>query len=237
MSTTVMSTAVLEPPSHSTSPDLPALPRFVARVRHVATPIALAFGMALVFLGGSMHDPGQDDDVTFVRLIGTHVNRWMFVHIVITAGWLLFGVGAGAVTRLIRGRGRVPFLVATPMLVVGALGWAFMNLTHGILAYALNGRTDVDLVTGTQVQLDYFDLPWTKAIVSLMLFAAVGVAVMGIGAIRSRLVPTWVGILLIVALVPVFLAPEGPVALLTGLPLVVGLAGIARAALKVESGL
>ncbi len=58
---------------------------------------------------------------------------------------------------------------------------------------------------------------------------------MGVGAIRSRLVPTWAGVLLCVALVPVLMAPEGPVGLLGGLPLMIGLGVLARSAAKVAS--
>lgn len=112
---------------------------------------------------------------------------------------------------------------------------AFQNLTHGVLAYALNGRSDVTLHTATQVQLDYFELGGAKAIVNLQVFALVAIILMGIGAIRSRLVPTWVGALLCVALVPVFMAPEGPVGLLGGLPLMVGLAALARSVSKVRT--
>jgi hypothetical protein len=150
----------------------------------------------------------------------------------VTVGWLLLVVGAGALTRLMRGRGRVAFGIATPFMIVGGLAWAFQNLTHGVLAYALNGRTDIDLHTATQIQLDYFELSWTKAIVSLQVFALLSVIAMGIGAIRSRLVPTWVGALLCVALLPVFLAPEGPAGLLGGLPLMIGLAALACSAVR-----
>ena len=112
---------------------------------------------------------------------------------------------------------------------------AFQNLTYGVLAYALNGRTDVDLHTATHIQLDSFDLAWTKSIVWLQVFALLAIVVIGIGAIRSRLVPTWVGALLCVALVPVFLAPEGPAGLLGGLPLMIGLAALARSTAKVAA--
>src|SRR5262249_35183850 len=152
-------------------------------------------------------------DETFVRLISGHINRWMLVHLLLTLGWLLLVVGVGALTRLMRGRGRVPFMIATPLMIVGGLAWAFEDLTHGNLAYALHARTDVSLHTATQIQLDYFELGWTKAIVNLQALALLALVVMGIGAIRSRLVPTWVGVLLCVSLFPVFLAPEGPVGL------------------------
>ena len=229
-----MSTTTLDPPIVRDDPPAP-LPRFVTRLRELTVPVALGTGAVVIMVASAMHDEGKDDDETFVRLIGGHINRWMLTHILLTLGWLLLVVGAGALTRLMRGRGRGPFMVATPLLVVGGLAWAFENLTHGILAYALNGRTDVDLHTATQVQLDYFDLTWTKSIVLLQVLALLAIVVMGIGAIRSPRVPTWVGVLLCVALVPVFMAPEGPVGLLGGLPLMIGLAALARSAAKVAA--
>jgi hypothetical protein len=226
-----VSTATIDAPI--VRDDRPApLSRFVTRLRELTVPVALGTGAVVIFAASAMHDEGQDDDQTFVRLISGHINRWMLVHLMLTLGWLLLVVGAGALTRLMRGRGRVPFMVATPLMVVGGLAWAFENLTHGILAYALNGRTDVSLHTATQIQLDFFELGWTKAIVSLQALALLSIIVMGVGAIRSKLVPTWVGVLLCVALVPVFMAPEGPVGLLGGLPLMVGLGALARAAVR-----
>jgi hypothetical protein len=41
----------------------------------------------------------------------------MLVHLMPTFGWLLLVVGAGALARLMRGRGRVPFMIATPLMV------------------------------------------------------------------------------------------------------------------------
>jgi len=223
-----MSTAVLDPPTRQGLDAPPALPRFVTRLRELTVPVALGTGAALIFAASAMHDEGNDDDETFVRLISGHINRWMLVHLMLTLGWLLLVVGAGALTRLMRGRGRVPFMIATPLMVVGGLAWAFENLTHGVLAYALNARADVSLHAATQIQLDYFELGWTKAIVNLQALALLSIIVMGVGAIRSRLVPTWAGVLLCVSLVPVFMAPEGPAGLLGGLPLMVGLAALAR---------
>ncbi len=48
----------------------------------------------------------------------------------------------------------------------------------------------MSLHTATQIQLDYFELGWTKAIVTLQVLALLSIVLMGLGAVRSRLVPT-----------------------------------------------
>ena len=226
-----MSTAVLDRTSRPTADPMPTLPRFVRRARELTVPVALGVGAVVILAASSMHDEGQDDDETFVRLISGHINRWVLVHLLVTLGWLLLVVGAGALdppharTRPSSrswSRRRCSSWVRSR--------WAFENLSHGILAYALNGRPDVDLHTATQIQLDYFELSWTRSIVMLQACALLAMVVMGIGAIRSRLVPTWAGVVLCVSLFPLFMAPEGPVGLLAGLPLMVGLAALARSA-------
>ena len=67
------------------------------------------------------------------------------------------------------------------------------------------------------------------------LLCLMSVLVVGIGAVRSRLVPTWVGVLLIAAPFPIFFAGSGVVIALSGIPLAVGMYQIARAAARATS--
>jgi hypothetical protein len=221
-------------PTQPTEPIESAKPDNWTRIRRGLTPAALLVGPIMTSVGFAMHDKGLDDDVAFVRAIDGHVNRWMFTHLLIAAGFFLICIGTGAVARLARGRGKSATVMATVMIAVGTIAAAFDTVAHGAVAFALAGRTDVNAVVSTHVQLDLYKSPWIVGFVMLQNLALLGLFVLGFAMLRSRSIPRWAGILIIASPVTMMFGGAGVVTLLAGLPLVLGVGCVAAAARRAE---
>ena len=95
-----MSVAALDPPTPQTFDGPAALLSVRRQAPGADAPRRAGTGAVVIFAASAMHDEGNDDDETFVRLISGHINRRMLVHLMLTLGWCLLVVGAGALTLL-----------------------------------------------------------------------------------------------------------------------------------------
>jgi hypothetical protein len=209
------------------------VPPLVAAFRRLAVPVATVAAPLVLGVGVALHPEGDDDDEAFVREVGHHLTRWLVAHVLLTVGFFLVFLSAGALLRLARGRGAVLTQVAAAAIALGGLVSVMETVTHGVLAYALGADSRVSTQLSTQVQLHWFHTAAGQSLEIGMALALLGLVFAGVGVLRSRAVPRWAGVLIVLAPVSILFAGGSPVASALGLlPLAVGFAVVARAAAR-----
>ena len=200
-------------------------------LRRFAGPTALAIGPVLMLLGMALHEqwvgPGEPDE-TFIRTVEGSLTQWGISHFLLTAGLALMAGGATTIFRLARGRGAVLTAVSATAVVLGAALMSLSDLLHGFLQYALAGQ--VDAATSLTIQEAYFSLPANAVLNTGATLLPLGFVVLAVGLLRSRAVPRWAALVLLLGPVGIMLGFEfHNLTLILGLPLVVGMAVLARA--------
>jgi hypothetical protein len=212
---------------------VPPVPRSVAAFRRYAVPVAAVAAPILLAVGFGLHPEGGDDDEAFVRALEPHLTKWMIVHSIITVGFLCVFLAAGALLRLARGRGAVLTQVASAVMAFGALGAALETVTHGVIAYALGSDSRISTHLSTQVQLHWFHTAWGQSLEIGNGLALLSLVLAGIALLRSRAVPRWAAVLVLLAPVSILFAGGNPVGNAISLvPLAVGFTVVARAAAR-----
>lgn len=201
-------------------------------IRRFAGPTALAVGPVLMLSGMALHVPplenGLEPDEAFIRTIEGQLTQWLTSHLLLTVGLALMAGGATTIFRLARGRGAVLTAVGAGLMVLGAALMSLSDLLHGFLQYALAGQ--VDAATSLTIQEAYFSLPANAVLNTGTTLLPLGFVVLGVALLRSRTVPRWAAIVLLLGPVGIMLGFEyHNLTLVLGLPLVVGLAVLARA--------
>ena len=199
-------------------------------LRRYAGPVALAAGAVLSIAGMALHVEGDGSaaDEHLMHAIEAHPTQWLISHLLLGAGMALIAGGVLVVFRLARGRGGVLTAVGAGLAVVGALLSSWGDLAHGALAYALAGQ--VDAATSLEIQEGYFFHPAVAVMSFGGMLLPLGVVVLGIALLRSRAVPRWAAVVLLISPILItFGFASGPRMALLGLPFVVGMALVARA--------
>lgn len=198
-------------------------------LRRYAGPTALVAGAVLTVAGMALHVAGDGSpaDVALMRTIEAHSTQWLTSHLLLGFGMALVAGGAATALRLARGRGATLTAIGAVVASVGAALMSLGDLAHGALAYALAGH--VDAATSLAIQEAYFFHP-TIAVISFGgMLLPVGLLVLGIALLRSRVVPRWAAIVLLISPIAItFGFASGPRMLALGLPFVVGMAALAR---------
>ena len=220
-----------EPAQVTTVPPVgsPALSA-IDRLRRYAGPTFLTAGSALAIAGMALHVAGDGSpaDEALVRTIETHSTQWLTSHLLLAVGMALVAGGAATAFRLARGRGAALTVVGAAVMALGAALMSLGDLAHGVLAYALTGQ--VDAATSLAIQEAYFFHPAIAVISFGGMLLPVGVLVLGVALLRSRAVPRWAAIVLLLSPVVISLGfASGPRMLVLGLPFVVGMAALSRA--------
>lgn len=202
-------------------------PRWALPYR-VAGPVVLVVGAALAALGMPLHAQGEADEA-FVRAIAESPGQWLASHLLMGVGFALLAAGAVAVLRLARGRGATWTAVGVLAMSVGGACMALGDLTHGAVAFALADH--VEPAASLAIQEAFFENPVMGLLMVPSMLLPLGVVILAIGLLRSGAVPRWAAIVLLVSPLFVQAGLSGAIpGLLTGVPLVVGLAVVARAA-------
>jgi hypothetical protein len=216
------------PPSNTAATPEPIVP---LRVRRVAGPVAFVVGSVFSVIGMTLHVKGAPEDEALIRDIAEHSTQWVFSHFFQSFGMVLMAVGVLAALRLARGRGAVLTAVGVGLIAVGGTLMALGDMAHGAVAYAL-----VDHVTpaaSLEIQKAFFVHPAFGGMSILGMLAPIGVMVLGAGVLRSRALPRWAALALMLGpiLIQVAFATGVPVALL-GIPFVVGAVALSRAVVR-----
>ena len=196
-------------------------------LRRYAGPVALVAGPILMVAGMALHAEGLPDEA-FVRTVRTQPGQWLTSHLLLAFGNALIALGAAVVAvRMARGRGATPTAVGAVMASVGGALMSLGDLAHGSVAYSLVDH--VAAADSLAIQEVYFANPAIMAVSMGGMLLPLGVMVLGFGLLRSRLIPRWAAIMLLVS---VFLIQAGmaagPHMAAFGLPFVVGMAVLAR---------
>jgi hypothetical protein len=177
----------------------------------------------------ALHVPGADDDTALAAGIAQHANQWLASHLLLMVGWTLLAVGLASVSRLARGgRGSLLTAIGSCVGAVGALLLAVADVTHGVVAYALAGQ--VSPQRSTEIQNAYFHNPVVGVLMIAAMLLPLGVLVLGVGVVRSRVVPQWAGVTLTMSPLAIqVVGAAGPWEVLGAAPPVVGCWVLARA--------
>jgi hypothetical protein len=209
---------------------VPEAPPAIDRLRRFGGPVALAAGAVLAIAGMALHveGDGTEADVEFVRAVEAESTQWLVSHLLLAVGMALVAGGAVAAFRMARGRGAALTAIGAGIMAVGGLLMSLGDLGHGVLGYALSGK--VDPATSLEIQEAYFFHPAVAVLSFGGMLLPLGVLVLGIALLRSRAVPRWAAVVLILSPVLItFGFASGTRMLLLGIPFVVGLALVARA--------
>jgi hypothetical protein len=205
-------------------------PAAIDTLRRHAGPAALAAGAVLSIAGMALHvaGDGSEADEELVRTIEAHSAQWLVSHLLLAAGMTLVAGGAVTAFRMARGRGAALTALGAGVMAVGAVLMSLGDLAHGVLAYALSGH--VDPATSLEIQESYFFHPAVAVLSFGGMLLPLGVVVLGIALLRSRAVPRWAAVVLMIS--PVLISvgfASGTRMLVLGIPFVVGLGILARA--------
>ena len=210
----------------STPVGLPAPPP-VVWLRRYAPPVALVVGPILMVAGMALHAEGLPDEA-FVRTVQTQPGQWLTSHLLLAFGNALIALGAAAVAvRMARGRGATLTAVGAVVASVGGVLMSLGDLGHGAVAYSLVDH--VAVADSLAIQEAYFSNPAIAVVSFGGMLLPLGLMVLGFGLVRSRLVPRWAAVVLLVS--PILIQASmasGPQMVLFGLPLVVGMGALAR---------
>jgi hypothetical protein len=205
-------------------------PSPIDRLRRSAGPACLAAGAALAVTGMALHVAGDGSaaDEHLMHAIEAHSTQWLVSHLVLAAGMALIAGGAVAIFGLARGRGAALTAVGAGLMAVGAVLSSWGDISHGALAYALAGQ--VDAARSLEIQNAYFLHPAVAVLSFGSMLLPLGVVVLGIGLLRSRVVPRWAAAVLLGSPVLITVGfASGYRMLLLGIPFAVGLCVVARA--------
>jgi hypothetical protein len=209
-----------------------ARPSLVDRVRHGFTPVALVLGPVVTTIGFTLHEADAEDHEEFLSTVGHHGAAWSLAHLLIPIGLLLFTAGFAGLLRLARGRG-ARFLVPGVVLgMVGMIATAIDAAAHGAVESALMNRPEVSLAQSEQIQVDYLHSPFVFPLTLLGMGMILGLLIAGIGLFRSRRVPRWAAVLIMLSPVGLMFAGAGAVAPLGAAPLLIGTVVVARVLLR-----
>jgi hypothetical protein len=189
----------------------------------VAAPLALAAAIAL-----HPHDSSNAVE-SLARVADADRARWAIIHLLEPAAWLLVSLVLVAASRLGAGPGRALVRVGGVLAAIGAAASALIVYGHGEAILFMTG----DGMDGPAMESLYEHYHDAMPLAGpLGLAFQLGLVVLGAGLYRSRAVPRWAAMALAVVPFGLMGSAEAP-ALVTAVvgagPLVVGLAGSARA--------
>lgn len=218
-----MTTTVHPPVSTTAAAPARAWAPTVGAIFAVAAPLALAAAIALHPLDSS------NAAESLARVADVDRARWATIHLLEPAAWLLVSLVLVAASRLGDGPGRSLIRAGGVLGAIGAASTALIVYAHGEAILFMTGN-GMDRAAMESLYSHYHDAMPLAGPLGLTLH--LGLFLLGVGLYRTRAVPRWASVAL--AVVPFTLMATGAApAVITALvgagPLVVGLAGAARA--------
>lgn len=216
--------AVPEVPAPEVAVPAPRRPGRSLPVLAVAGPVGLAVSILLHPLDSA------DAGASLARIAGDDRARWMLVHLLEPAAWLVLGAVLFRLWSRAAGRGRRLVRAGSVLAGMGASALALVVYAHGegYLAMTTPGMDRPAMATLYTYWQDAIPLaaPFIPAY-------QVGLLLLAVGLLRSRAVPRWAGIALLLApFAQVVVGGADPgatvIAVFGAGPLVAGMAGVAR---------
>jgi hypothetical protein len=205
----------------------PSSPHPVARL---AGPIALVIGSLLAAAGMALHLPAMAEELV-PTAIAAAPGRWLASHLLQGFGFAIVAAGAASALSLVRrDRGATPTAMGAVAMTLGAITMALGDIAHGAVGFAL---TEVDPATSLAIHDVYFEHPAIAGLNTGPMLISVGMLVLGVGLLRSRVHPRWVGIVIMLTPIAVNagfslgLPPFAP-----GVPFAVGMTTFAYALMR-----
>jgi hypothetical protein len=190
-------------------------------------PAALGLGAVMYAVGMGLHLPAMAEETGIPEAIAEAPSRWMSSHLLMSFGLVLVAAAVVSALPLVRGRGAAATGVGAVLTALGAVVLAFSDMAHGALGFALAGP--VDPATSFDVHAHYFEQPAILGLNTGPLLLTLGMIVLGAGLLRSRTVPRWEAVVVLLTPIGVHLALAlAPSTWLHGVPFVVGMAVLAR---------
>lgn len=210
-------------PANNTPPR-PVAPQGVARL---VAPAALSVGSVLAAIGMALHLGAMPEDVRLAIAIAEDP-QWLTSHLFLGFGFAIVAIGAASALSLVRGRGATVTAVALVFTALGALVFSLSDMAHGAVGFALGDH--VDPATSLDIHMAYFEHPAILGLNTGPLLLTVGMILLGVGLLRSRAVPRWMGIVVLLAPIGVNAAITlGLPTYLHGVPMAVGMTVFAGA--------
>lgn len=221
MTATTASNAVEGAPSGTATTPISA-----GRLRRGVAPAALFVGSVATIGGMALHAEGLPSEA-YVRTIESQPGQWLASHLALGLGMALVALGLTGVLRLVDGQAAKTIVVGTVVAAVGAALMSLGDLAHGVVAYALAGHLDASASFAAQEA--YFAEPAIMILSMSGMLLPLGLIILGVGLFRSRLVPRWLAV--VVLLSPIAIQAgmaSGPRMLAFGLPFMVAMGALAR---------
>lgn len=209
-------------PTSAASDAHPIAARAVAPRRGADAPAALVLGAVVTALGMALHLPRMAEDTRLTQAIAAESGQWLASHLLLGIGLTVTAAALLATVTTVRGRGATLIRVGAVLTATGAGLMALGDVSHGAVAFALADQ--VDPATSLEIQNAYFTQPAILGLNAGSLVITLGMIVLGAGLLRSRLVPVWGGIVVLVT--PILIQAGmgmGLPPVLHGVPFVVGL--------------
>lgn len=189
-------------------------------------PVSLVVGSVLAAVGFGLHLPAMPEDEALVRAIADDP-WWLVSHLSMSFGLALVAVGAATAVGLVRGRGGRLTALGAMATSLGAMALALSDIAHGVVSFAVVNQ--VDLATSLAIHEAYFSHPAILALNGGPLLLTLGMVILGVGLLRSRVAPRWAGV--VIALTPIVVQQAGFAlglpTYLHGLPVVIGMTTLA----------
>lgn len=165
--------------------------------------IALVLGPALIAIGMALDSTGGTDIPTYIRIVQSNPGAYLAGGLLLQIGMIALVPTGVSLLRLTLGQSRVTLLRVGAILL--AL-WSAGAITVGISFTAGWVTSDSELSTASAATVDsVFTLsntsPWSLVPAVAALAGMIGgILLVGIGLLRSRLVPWWSGTLILASL-------------------------------------
>lgn len=183
-------------PTTPAAHDLTPGPDGLSRPTRLLPPAAVALGAVGAATGMALHLGAMPEDVRMVIAIAEDP-RWLTTHLLLGFGFALLAFGLASSLFLLRGRGAKLTGVGAVFSALGALVMSFSDLTHGAVGFALG--THVTPATSMEIHMAYFEHPAILGMNTGPLLLPLGMILLGAGLLRSRAVPRWMAVVVMLA--------------------------------------
>lgn len=161
-------------------------------------PAVLGAGACTTAAGLALHLGAMPEDERLAQAIADDP-QWAVSHVLLGIGFTLVAIGLTWVVTLARGRGAAVTGVGALLASLGAALMSLSDIAHGAVGLALRGQ--VEAAQSLEIHLAYFEQPAVLTLNLGPMLLTLGLVVLGIGLLRSRTIPRWAGV--VVLLTPI----------------------------------